>query len=754
MAGSVFESKFRDQAFTEMDYMLRKYYDEHCARIVSSQVKAFSERQTVEYQKEYAQHLRTFGYNSGSSFVPKGDWVKRGAEDLMKDISSRFSGDKVLQDDLKSIADRWRQWAIARMGKEKYDQLSGCTKEKDLALVYVRNRFAQHVFDQVARSRMPKTSSEYIIQKMSSWSFVDWLRPGYLRDDKTEFDSKVSDRAEELYNPSFLEKSMGIGVGFALDNIALGPFFKASGMMFKAGKAFFTAAQAAEKGSAAGKAASAVVRASVGTGEKVAVSSVRKETLHLAEGNFVRFTGDGAKQSLLLPEKYAAEHAKDVDMAAKEMLQAASTDPSKVAGIARKFGLNAALVGICTVGSFMGCTPDDVDREISAAVAGDEKSFSNMRSDMMNVDSSKSRYLHSLNDILSNKVKLKDYRVSFSPHEQQRIRDGLFRFSGGDVSVNLENIRNCFADSGLSVKEGPVSQWMIDKGEKECLSMSQYYASVALEMKSCGASQVKVAGGKVVTLSEASQYAMDYARAGEELLRRRSQAEAEEQAQEEEVSQAAPSGGVSAEEERRDRRLEQMTEADGQWGGLMETLGLDGAGDMTHNLGYTLAMLPDMIFGMLTGKTKNLRIEDNIFPLMCIFGGMFVRNPLLRVLLIALGGMNLLNKGFKEVSGQEQQRVSRPGVYKRYGDEPVNPRVRDFHLVKGTDDASVVIDGQSYVCRLDSDSAAAYRQGVLSEGALCNALLREYDEQRRYASQAYARMDEERSQEAGVRMGV
>ena len=89
----------------------------------------------------------------------------------------------------------------------------------------------------------------------------------------------------------------------------------------------------------------------------------------------------------------------------------------------------------------------------------------------------------------------------------------------------------------------------------------------------------------------------------------------------------------------------QVTQGNGNgWGGLLGMLGLDGIGNMTGNLGYVMAMLPDVLLGIFTGKTESLRLGNNMLPIASIVAGMFVRNPLLKMLLIGLGGMNLLNK--------------------------------------------------------------------------------------------------------------
>ncbi len=66
------------------------------------------------------------------------------------------------------------------------------------------------------------------------------------------------------------------------------------------------------------------------------------------------------------------------------------------------------------------------------------------------------------------------------------------------------------------------------------------------------------------------------------------------------------------------------------WGGIFDSLGLNGFGDVGKNLGYVLAMLPDMLVGMFTGKSRNLKFGDNMMPIAAIFAGMFVKNPLLK----------------------------------------------------------------------------------------------------------------------------
>lgn len=93
------------------------------------------------------------------------------------------------------------------------------------------------------------------------------------------------------------------------------------------------------------------------------------------------------------------------------------------------------------------------------------------------------------------------------------------------------------------------------------------------------------------------------------------------------------------------------------WDGLLKTFGLDGLSATGHNLGYVIAMLPDVLFGALTGKSKNLGLEYNLIPIASVLAGLFVKNPLLKMTLIGLGGANLLNKAGKETLGSQVQPV-------------------------------------------------------------------------------------------------
>ena len=87
----------------------------------------------------------------------------------------------------------------------------------------------------------------------------------------------------------------------------------------------------------------------------------------------------------------------------------------------------------------------------------------------------------------------------------------------------------------------------------------------------------------------------------------------------------------------------------------MKNFGLNGFSDIGNNLGYVIAMLPDILVGIFTGKTQSLGLKDNMMPIAAILAGMFVKNPLLKMTLIGMGGANLLNKAGHEALANKRE---------------------------------------------------------------------------------------------------
>ena len=176
------------------------------------------------------------------------------------------------------------------------------------------------------------------------------------------------------------------------------------------------------------------------------------------------------------------------------------------------------------------------------------------------------------------------------------------------------------------------------------------------------------------------------------------------------------------------------------WDSLFGTLGLNGMGDTFGNLGYVMAMLPDVLLGAFTGKSPSLRFGDNLLPIASIVAGIFVRNPLLKMLLVGLGGANLLNKaGHEALQGRTDGKVNitcgNDVQYRRYPDEPLNPRIANPVLQGGM--LIATIDRVPCTIQLPTAVAEAYRTGALPLNTLANAVLAKSDQLRQAAAQNY-----------------
>jgi hypothetical protein len=186
------------------------------------------------------------------------------------------------------------------------------------------------------------------------------------------------------------------------------------------------------------------------------------------------------------------------------------------------------------------------------------------------------------------------------------------------------------------------------------------------------------------------------------------------------------------------------------WGGLFDSVGLTGFSDVFKNLGYVLAMLPDMMIGMFTGKTKSLSVQQNLLPIAAIVMGMFVRNPLLKMLLIGLGGANLLNKATHEILGETPS--AKEVRYRPYADERLNARISHPQLNGNL--LVATIDGVPCTVTLQGSVVDAYQKGTLPINTLANAVLAKYDEQRMEVEQNYERQmaeSEHREISRGIR---
>lgn len=186
------------------------------------------------------------------------------------------------------------------------------------------------------------------------------------------------------------------------------------------------------------------------------------------------------------------------------------------------------------------------------------------------------------------------------------------------------------------------------------------------------------------------------------------------------------------------------------WEGLLKNFGLDGFSDIGNNLGYVIAMLPDILVGLFTGKTQSLGLKDNMMPIAAILAGMFVKNPLLKMTLIGMGGANLLNKAGHEALANKQEGNDGNAVsygnttaqavqYKSYPDEPLNPRIAN-PVLQGNY-LVATIDRVPYTIQLPEHVVGAYQAGALPLNTLANAVLAKSDQTRQMAERNYGEQE-------------
>ena len=229
-------------------------------------------------------------------------------------------------------------------------------------------------------------------------------------------------------------------------------------------------------------------------------------------------------------------------------------------------------------------------------------------------------------------------------------------------------------------------------------------------------------------------------------------AEAERIIQEKKEAEAQQTETDEQQQAQSEEELQEQPENDNSngWEGLLKNFGLNGFSDIGNNLGYVIAMLPDILVGLFTGKTQSLGLKDNMMPIAAILAGMFVKNPLLKMTLIGMGGANLLNKAGHEAlankrEGNDGNAVSYGNTtaqavqYKFYPDEPLNPRIANPVLQGNC--LVATIDRVPYTIQLPEHVVGAYQAGALPLNTLANAVLAKSDQMRQMAERNYGEQE-------------
>ena len=181
------------------------------------------------------------------------------------------------------------------------------------------------------------------------------------------------------------------------------------------------------------------------------------------------------------------------------------------------------------------------------------------------------------------------------------------------------------------------------------------------------------------------------------------------------------------------------------WNELLATFGLNGLERIGTNFGYVISMLPDILTGVFTGKTQSIGLKSSLLPIASILIGMFIKNPMLKLLLIGMGGANLMNKvGQEAIARQNKELSPQTPRFRRYADEPLNPRICQPALQGNL--LITTIDHVPCSIHLPNNVIAACQSGALPLNTLANAVLAKNDEMQRTAQDNYRNVENARSE--------
>ena len=323
-----------------------------------------------------------------------------------------------------------------------------------------------------------------------------------------------------------------------------------------------------------------------------------------------------------------------------------------------------------------------MELSISKGVFGQSgNAFASFRSQAKKVNATDNGYLKSINSKLNNKIHIPQKAIT-----RMAWTDNSYKFPFLQEQEKRNNPK--YKDVPLIVAPGKEDAYLKDKAKNEAAKVAE----------------------------------------AERIIKEKNEAEALQE---------------DAEQQQSEDTQQEQPERDNSngWDGLLKNFGLDGFSDIGNNLGYVIAMLPDILVGMLTGKTQSLGLKDNMMPIAAVLAGMFVKNPLLKMTLIGMGGANLLNKAGHEALANKQEgnaaldSNTNAVRYKSYPDEPLNPRITNPVLQGNC--LVATIDKVPYTIQLPEHVVGAYQAGALPLNTLANSILAKSDQMRQVAGRSY-----------------
>ena len=674
------------QSFSQVDYCIRQYYSRYMASTIVQEKKLIEKNQNKEFmdaldkednrsilaQAADNMHGINSAYRAKMIADATGKWNKMSVDDLVKRCEDRWFKDKRFQNDYSTFVSAFYYNLVAQHGGKESKKLF------EYAESYVQHRFQTLIIEQLAKEKVPRNTASYIAKKAFSDSLLAFTMPKFgLKDG--ELGEKVNSKAEAMYNPSAITKAAGFAGATLLDTAVTGGFGSAS-----------TTIKATLKG--------------------------------------VSIVGDYGLRTYL-----GHKSAKN-------------------------------------------WSNEEYAKSDSKTIFGDENAFKKIQEGSAKYKKGGTEFINNINSALSRKIKIAP--LSISDKARQESNAMLVQHKGNSAkllsTIKADFTKQCIPYNGNS----QVPSWMLTKTSKQNRALASSFYALATEMSKEQKTWIKC-GGKKMSFKEVSQRAYDYARAADAIdkhhaqLNKRAGFSSETQKalddwdknmaminaidagasnHKKTKSYHVTSSGVSSstgtnsvtqspgynpysQQPQQAPTGNATTSQTAGWGNALEQMGLSGFSDVSKNMGYVLAMLPDMLIGMFTGKNPNMKLEDNFLPLAAIFGGMFVKNPLLKMLLLGFGGANLFNNAGHAALKEGYAKTSRAVTYKTYSDEPLNKRISN-PVMKGSSMVAT-IDGKPMVINISDNAVDAYERGNVPLNTLANAVLQKYDENNALVSRNY-----------------
>ena len=720
-----------NQHFGELEYCFSQYFSKYCAPVVDKDFRYYQRKQADAFAKAYNETPTNIGAGSvmqgmiriqtaNRAAASSGEWSKKTLDDFINGVVNKIVSGKNFQADWVNLMDRYRESLIARLGTKGYIRVAeelgkaGGQKFIDPAVHYGQMRFMELLKGQLARTDMPKSSLEYVLKEGANSSIMTTLANRFMRGRAlSSAEEEVREHGNKLHHPSTSEKAGAFALGAAMDAPGLDGIGSLAAAPLKG----------AAKGISGFAMRNGAVKIGTWMGEKAAYKAATK-----------------------------ASYVKGL-----------------ISGAAVDAGFNYWASSKVSI--------DTSKRQYSKTVFGNEESLGKYQKVALAYRKNGTEYISSVNDGLGKKIKVAPIRPHVSDVVTTKETGQLLTSANGNSRKLLQAVTSTMSRQALPYDgQAPIPNWMLQKTARQCRAFSASFLSIAKQMSTQGL-QVWNLSGRNMTLAQVSQRAGDYARAAfliDKMNAEKRNARAVSYKQEYvEPSQQTGSRLTTQHVEETDHAAHQQNSQDvasnqlgsqpvqsiglgvqqplnmmdqispypntpqmSGWGSYLDSAGLNGFSDVTKNLGYVLAMLPDMLIGMFTGRNTSFTVGENILPLAAITAGLFSKNPLLRLMLMGFGGANLLNNAGHEALGTSTPKTT-PRNYKQYPDEPLNPRLNNV-LMRGR---SMIadIDNRPVVINISDTAVDAYEKKALPLNTLANAVLKKYDESRATASSSYDR---------------